>query len=76
MFKNFLLKQMMKSQLKGMPQAQQDMVMAAVEKNPEVFEKIGKEIKAKMDGGMNQMAATMQTMEKHKSELQKIMGGR
>ena len=73
MFKNFLLKQMMKRQLKGMPQAQQDMVMAAVEKNPEVFEKIGKEIKAKMDGGMNQMAATMQTMEKYKSELQKIM---
>lgn len=74
MFKNFLLKQMMKKQLKGMPQAQQDMILKAVESNPEIFEKIGKEIKAKMDGGMNQMAATMQVMGKYKGDLQKIMG--
>lgn len=74
MFKNFLLKQMMKKQLKGMPQAQQDMILKAVESNPELFENIGKEIKAKMDGGMNQMAATMQVMGKYKGDLQKIMG--
>ena len=64
----------MKKQLKGMPQAQQDMILKAVESNPEIFEKIGKEIKIKMDGGMNQMAATMQVMGKYKSDLQKIMG--
>lgn len=65
---------MMKKQLKGMPQAQQDMILKAVESNPELFENIGKEIKVKMDGGMNQMAATMQVMGKYKGDLQKIMG--
>lgn len=64
----------MKKQLKGMPQAQQDMILKAVESNPELFENIGKEIKVKMDGGMNQMAATMQVMGKYKGDLQKIMG--
>ena len=76
MFKNFLMKQMLKRQLKGVPEAQQKIIMDAIEKNPEFFENIGKEIKQRTDGGMNQMAATMQVMERHKAELQKLMQGK
>ena len=58
-FKDLLLKKMLKSQLKGMPEAQQDMIISAVEKNPKLFEDIAKEAQEKIKGGMNQQAATM-----------------
>lgn len=73
MVKNFLMKQMIKRQLKGMPQDQQDLVMEMVEKNPEFFETIAKEVKAETDKGTDQMAATMKVMRKHQAEFQKIM---
>ncbi len=74
-FKNFVMKQMVKRQMKGVPEAQQEMVLAAVEKNPEFFENIAKEVDALTKQGRDQMSATMEVMRKHQSELQKIMQG-
>lgn len=74
MFKEFLMKQMLKRQLKGMPQAEQDRIIKAVSENPELFQKIAKETQEKIKGGMSQMHATMAVMQKYKSELQKVMG--
>ena len=71
--KSFLLGKMLKSQLKGVPEAQQDMIIAAVEKNPELFENIAKEVQEKIKGGMDQQAATMQVMMAHQKELQEAM---
>lgn len=73
MFKNFLLKQLLKKQMKGVPPEQQEMILAAIEKNPEFFQKIGLEIQQKMKEGKDQMAATMEVMQKHQEELRKIM---
>ena len=73
MIKNFLMKKMLKRQLKGMPPAEQERVMHMIEKNPDFFNKIGKEIKVKMKGGQTQMSATMEVMKKHQAELQKMM---
>ena len=70
---NFIMKKMMKSQLKGLPQQQQDMIIAAIETNPDFFTKIAKEIKAKTKAGVDQQTASMQVMLAHKNELQKIM---
>ena len=72
-FKNFLMKQSIKSQMKNVPQAQQDMMMAAVEKNPDFFENIAKEIQQKVKEGKSETAASMEVMRKHQDELRRLM---
>lgn len=71
MFKNFLLKKMLKSQ--GVPEAQIDMFVKMMEKNPELFKTIATEVKQKVDGGMDQMQAGMQVMQKYQAELKKLV---
>lgn len=71
MFKNFLLKKMLRTQ--GVPEAQIDMVIAMMEKDPELFKKIAKEIEEKIKGGMDKMVASQQVMQKYQSELQKLV---
>lgn len=74
MFQNFLLKTMLKKQLKNVPQEQQDMIFAAIEKNPDFFMKIATEAQEKIKGGMGQQEAMMAVMQKHQEELKKVMG--
>ena len=74
MFKTFLMKAMMKRQLKGMPQDQQDMIIAMIEKNPDFFTKIAHDIQEKVKGGMNQQQAMMLVMKQNETELRKMMG--
>ena len=71
--KSFLLKTMLKKQLKGVPEAQQDMIVSAVEKNPKLFEDIAQEVQELTKQGKDQMSATMEVMRKHQSELQSLM---
>ena len=71
--KDFFLKQALKHKLKNVPPQQQEVLMGALEKNPDFFKKIGDEVKQKTKGGMSEMAATMQVMREHQAELQKIM---
>lgn len=67
---DFLLKQAMKWKLKDMPAAQQEQIMALVQKNPELFKKIGEEVDRRVKkGGEPQMKATMEVMKKYRSEL-------
>lgn len=73
MIKDFLMKQMIKRQLKGVPEAEIDRIIEIVSKNPEVFKKIGDEIQAKIKSGRSQTAATMEVMRAHQNELQKIL---
>jgi hypothetical protein len=74
MFKLFLIKKLLKSQLKDVPDAELDKFIAIVEKNPELFKKIAEEIQAKTSGGMDQMQATMAVMKSHEAELKGIVG--
>lgn len=73
MFKNFLMKSLLKSKLKGLPESQQDMLIGLIEKNPELFKKIGEKIEARIKNGMPQMQASLLVMKEHQSELQKLM---
>ena len=75
MFKKFFMKKMMQRQVKNLPKDQQEKIINAVEKNPEFFEKINKEIAQKVKQGKNQMAASMEVMRLHQDELRKIMMG-
>lgn len=67
------MKKMLKSQLKGMPEDQQEKIIQAVEKNPKLFSDIAAEIQEKMKSGMDQQSATMQVMMAHQKELQELM---
>jgi hypothetical protein len=74
MFQNFLLKTMLKKQLKNVPQEQQDVILAAIEKNPDLFMKIAQEAQEKIKGGMPQQEAMMAVMQAHQEELKGAMG--
>ncbi|MBT3283029.1 hypothetical protein HON59_01955 [bacterium] len=73
MLKNFLMKKMLKRQLKDVPQDQQDKLIGMIEKNPQLFQQIAEEAQAKMKDGKDQMTAMMEVMQNHQEELKKIM---
>ncbi len=74
MFGNFVMKAMLKKQMKGVPEAEQERLLAMIEKNPDFFMKIAKEVQAKTSGGMSQQDATMAVMKEHEEELKAVVG--
>ena len=71
MFQNFLLKRMLR--LQGVPPEQIDMFIRMMEKDPELFKKIGKEVEVKMKNGMDKTKAGMEVMQKYQNELKKLV---
>ena len=69
----FLLKQAMKWKMKDVPKEQQEQIMALVQKDPELFKKIGEEVDRRVKGGENQMKASMEVMKKYRTELAGLM---
>ena len=67
------MKQMLKRQLKGVPEAQQEQIIALVEQNPDFFQSIAQEVDALTKQGRDQTAAVMEVMRKRQGELQKLM---
>ncbi|MDE1874470.1 MAG: hypothetical protein KGI79_00360 [Patescibacteria group bacterium] len=73
MFKRFLIKQAMKSQLKDVPAAEQEALLDLVERNPVFFETLAKELQESLASGKDQQAIMTELMSKHRDELVKIM---
>ena len=73
MIKEFFMEKMVRSKLKGMPEAEQQQIIAMVEKNPEFFAKIAGEVQEKVKQGKDQMAATMEVMREHEAELKTMI---
>jgi len=73
-FKNLLLRKVMESKMKNVPKEEQEKMIALVESNPEFFQKIALEIQEKIKLGKDQMAATMEVVQKYQSDLQKMVG--
>jgi hypothetical protein len=71
--KDFFLRKLIRSKMKDVPVAEQDRIIAMVEKNPELFQKIAMEAQEKMKGGKDQMTAMMEVMQKYQSELKDIV---
>lgn len=65
---------MLKKQMKGVPEAEQQKVFEAIEKNPDFFMNIAKEIEAKMKAGKSQMDASLEVMRSHEAKIREIMG--
>ncbi|MFT7328235.1 MAG: hypothetical protein ACI870_000421 [Crocinitomicaceae bacterium] len=71
--KDFLIKKMVKAKMKGLPQGQQDMIIALVSEHPEFFKKIQSEVETKKKLGQNEQMAMMQVMRENQAQIQKIM---
>jgi len=74
--KDFFVKKLIQSKLKGIPEDQQEQIIALVMENPELFEKIGKEIQQKTKEGKSETVAAMEVMRKYQSDIQKLMMGK
>jgi len=70
---NFLMKQMMKRQMKGLPLDQQDMFMKMIEKDPDFFTNLAKEIQEENKKGVDEQQAAMTVIMRHKDKLQELM---
>lgn len=72
--KQAAIKKMVQSQMKNVPADQQQMIMELVEKKPEVFQQMAKEMQAEMkNNGNNQMAAAMKVFPKYQKEIAEAM---
>jgi len=70
--KTFLMKKIMAQQMKGVPQAEQDKMLAMIEKNPDLFQKIAVETQEEMKRGTSQMDAAMKVAHKYETELKAL----
>lgn len=66
------MRKMLASQMKGVPQVEQDKIFNMIQKNPDLFQKIALEVQAEIKKGKSQMAATMEISKKYESELNKL----
>ena len=62
----------MKRQMKDVPKDQQEQMMAMVEKNPDLFQKIAEEVQEEVKKGTDQMMATFKVTKKYEDELRKL----
>ena len=75
MFQNFMMKAMLKKQMKGLSDAQQESILAAIEKNPDLFMKIAEDVKSSMAQGLSQQDALARAMQEHGEVLKTALGG-
>ncbi len=66
------MKKMLRSKMQGVPEAQQDRMIEAIEKNPDLFQKIGAEVQQLMKQGRDQTSASMEVMRKYQHEIKKV----
>ena len=71
--KTFLMKKMLTSKMKGVPQGDQEKVFSMLEKNPDLFQKIGLEVQEEMKKGLDQMTATMNVVKKYEADLKGLI---
>ena len=66
------MKQVVKRQLKHLPEGEQERILSVVEKNPDFFMKIAHDVQEKVRGGMNQQDAMATVMKANENELRKV----
>ena len=66
------MKQMLKSKLEDVPEAERERVLGMIDKNPELFEKIALGVQSKMKEGKDQMSAIMEVVKTYQNDLSKL----
>lgn len=69
---DFMMRKLLQSKMKGIPQEEQEKILNMLQKNPELFQKIGMEIQSAVQGGKDQMIAARDVAEKYKEEIRKL----
>jgi hypothetical protein len=70
---SFFLKKYANWKMKDVPEAQRDMMLGLVEKNPELMKRIAEEIERRKKGGESEMKAAIEVMKKYREELAALM---
>ena len=71
--KTFLIKKMLADKMKDVPQAEQDKLLALIEKNPDLFQKIAVEVQEEMKKGKDQMSAMMEIAKKYETDIKNLL---
>ena len=71
--KSFFINKYIEHKMKNVPQAQKELLLNLVQKNPDLFKKIGEEIERRKKGGENEMKAATEVMKKYRSDLAELM---
>jgi hypothetical protein len=71
--KRAFMRMMLGRQLKALPKDAQEAMLTAIDKNPEFFKMISKEIDAKVKSGQDKLFATQAVVMQHRAELQKLL---
>jgi hypothetical protein len=74
MFKTWIMKKMLQSQMSKLPADQRALFEKLIENNPELLTKIAEELQKELATGKNQMAAMMVVMKKHEVAIRAAMG--
>lgn len=72
MLKQFLVKQVVKSQLSKLPPEAQKVIMDIMEKNPELLMNMAQDMQVEKAAGKSDQDAFLAIGEKYKNELQKL----
>lgn len=72
--KSYATKKLLERQLRNAPPQQRQLIMTIMEKDPELLEKIAKEIQAEVKSGASEASAAMKVMPKYQQQIQKILG--
>ncbi|MFA6050333.1 MAG: hypothetical protein WC761_04015 [Candidatus Paceibacterota bacterium] len=70
---NFMMKKLLASKMKDVPQDQQEKIFSLLQKNPQLFQSIAAKAQEKMKQGMSQMDAVMAVAKEHEAELKEAM---
>lgn len=73
---NFLVKSLLKKQLKGVPDEQVDMLISAIEKNPAFFQEMAGKIKELKAQGLSDQDAAQKIIAEFGGELKNIFGNK
>jgi 2-oxo-4-hydroxy-4-carboxy--5-ureidoimidazoline (OHCU) decarboxylase len=68
------MKKMLKKQMKGVPESEQEKIFGIIEKHPDFFQKVAGEVQQKMASGKDQMTAVMEVMKDHEEEMKQVLG--
>ena len=71
--KQKIMQMALKRKMKSLPPDQAKVLGILIEKNPELLEKIGKEIKEKTKKGQDETLASMAVFYKYKGEISKLL---
>jgi hypothetical protein len=70
---NFMMKKLLQSKMKDVPAAEQEKILALMEKNPALLQTIATKVQEKVKQGKSQTDAMMEVAKEHEAELKEAL---